>query len=138
MLFPDVEFEITTGDLTAYLRSALSRWSGLTVAVKRPETMPQRLLTVRDDAGPPVGVGLILNRYGINAWTDDPVEAEQLVRDAIYELRLLPGVGPFKATRDFFGPTEIEDDPPFTFGETPLSHFYASFAAVVKGTSPTS
>ena len=133
MLYPNVSFPITTGTIAAFLRASLVSWSSLVVAPKRPATMPQRFLSIRDDGGTQDGLHMV-NRYGVNVWADSAVDAENICRDAMADLRSLPGMGPFKSTRTFFGPVEVEDDPALTFGTVPMSHFYFSFAAVLKGT----
>jgi len=132
MFYPEVAFPITTGTLAVFLRTELASWSSLTIAPKRPASMPKRFLSIRDDGGTQRGAQMV-NRYGVNVWADSAVDAEKIARDAMTALRRLPGTGPFKSSTNFFGPTEIEDDPAFTFGGVPMSHFYFSFAAVVKG-----
>lgn len=132
MLYPIMEYPITTGLIATFLRTELAAWSSLIVAPKRPATMPRRFLSIRDDGGTQAGAR-IRNGYGVNVWADSRVDAEAIARDAMAALRSLPGTGPFKSTASFFGPVEIEDDPAFTFGGAPMTHFYFTFAAVVKG-----
>jgi hypothetical protein len=132
MLYPVVSFPISTGTIAVFLRTELASWTSLVVAPKRPATMPKRFLSIRDDGGTQRGMHMV-NRYGVNVWADAPVDGEQIARDAMTALRSLPGTGSFKSTGTYFGPTEIEDDPAFSFGGKPMSHYYFSFAATIKG-----
>lgn len=132
MFIADIRFPITTGTIITHLQEGLASWTGLSVLPKRPDPMPKRLIVIRDDGGTEVGYRN-LNRYGGNVWADFSVDAENLARDAMRELRTLPGVGRFKAISQQFGPVEIEDDPAYTFQTKSLSHYYFTFAATVKG-----
>lgn len=132
MFYPNVSFPVSTGTIATFLRAELTSWTSLIVAPKRPATMPKRFLSIRDDGGTQAGTTMV-NRYGVNVWADSAVDAENIARDAMAALRGLPGTGQFKATRTFFGPVEIEDDPAFTFGTAAMAHYYFSFSAVVKG-----
>lgn len=134
MWIADVRFPIVTGPIVTFLRSELAAWATLTVQARRPATMPKRLVTVRDDGGPDDGTKMS-TRLGINVWADDPNDAENLARDAMRALRTLPGTGSFKATSGFSGPSEVDDEPAFTFDGETLTHFFFSLSAVVKGTT---
>ena len=144
MLYPNVSFPVTAGTIATHLRTGLASWTSLTVAPKRPATMPRRFLSIRDDGGTQAGLHMV-NRYGVNVWAGATtaadagnniawVDAENLAREAMGLCRSLPGVGAFKSTGTYFGPIEVEDDPAFTFSGYPMAHYYFSFAAVVKGT----
>jgi hypothetical protein len=133
MLYPNVSFPVTTGTIATFLRTSLASWTSLIIAPKRPATMPKRFLSIRDDGGTQTGLHMV-NRYGVNVWADSAVDAEKIARDAMADLRSLPGTGSFKSTGTYFGPIEVEDDPAYTFGTVTMSHFYFSFAAVLKGT----
>lgn len=132
MLYPNVSFPVTTGTMAVFARARLTAWTSLIVASKRPATMPKRFLSIRDDGGTQQGMHMV-NRYGVNVWADSAVDAEKIARDAMTAFRSLPGTGPFKSTSTFFGPIEVEDDPAFTFSGLPMTHYYFSFGAVVKG-----
>lgn len=134
MLVPVVRFPIATGQLATHLRADLASWDELQIAPKRPERMPRRFLSIRDDSGPESGV-LKVNRFGVNIWADSAVDALNIARDAMASTKRLPGVWRFKATSQHFGPIEIDDDPKVTVdvGGALLTHLYFSFAATVKG-----
>jgi hypothetical protein len=132
MLIPVVRFPIATGQLAAHFRTELASWDDLAIAPKRPETMPRRFLSVRDDSGPETGV-MKVNRFGVNIWADSDVDASNIARDAMAATKRLPGVWRFKSTSQHFGPIEIDDDPRVIFNGALMSHYYFSFAAAIKG-----
>lgn len=132
MLRATYRFPIVSGEMLAAYRSGLSSWSGLSCLPKRPEGMPKRLVTLREDSGPDRS-GVALWGYGVNVWADSELDAKNLALDAVSVSLTIPGlVGSVKAVRDLVGPYEVPDDPAFTFNGTPLTHFYFSFDAVVK------
>lgn len=126
----DVLFPITDGDVASRIRSELAAWSSLKVQRKRPKQMPKRLITIRNDAGPATDVRLF-RRYGINVWADDSTDAENIALRAMKACRA--HMGAIVATDEFSGPYEIEDEPAYTFQGEPLSHFYFTFRATVRG-----
>ncbi len=132
MLIPIVRFPIATGQLAAHFRTELASWADLQIAPKRPEVMPRRFISIRDDSGPETG-GMKVNRFGVNIWADSDVDASNIARDVMASSKRLPGVWRFKSTSQHFGPIEIDDDPKVTFGDKLLSHYYCSFAAAIKG-----
>lgn len=128
----DVLFPITDGEVLARLRSGYSDagWVDLSVARKRPDAFPRRLVTVRNDSGPSEDVRS-LRRYGVNVWADSSVDAENL---AHVGMRILRGrFGSVVRTDQFSGPFEIDDEPQFTHDGKPLFHFYFTFRATVRG-----
>lgn len=132
MLRAVYRFPIVTGDMLTQYRAGLTSWASLLCVPQRPKTMPKRLLTLREDAGPE-SQGVAVWGYGVNVWADSAVDAKNIALDAAAVSLTIPGlVGSVKAIRDLVGPYEIEDDPAFTFGGTQLAHFYFSFDAVVK------
>ena len=132
MLRANYRFPIVSGDMLAEYRAGLTSWSSLSCVPKRPETMPKRLLTLREDAGPDRN-GVALWGYGGNVWADSELDAKNIALDAVAVTLTIPGRVPgVKAIRDLVGPYEVADEPAFTFGKKPLFHFYFSFDAVVK------
>lgn len=128
-------FPVVSGDMLAVYRTRLAAWSSLICQQKRPDVMPRRLLTLRQDGGPEsVGVGLV--GFGVNLWADSAVDAANLAADALAATLHIPGtVAAVKAIRDPNIPFEVDDDESFTYGGKPLSHYYFSFDAVVKATA---
>ena len=92
--------------------------------------MPKRLVTVRNDGGPASDVRL-RRRYGINVWADNSVDAEKIALDAMKACRSPMGAVVF--TDEFTSPIEIQDEPAYTFNGAPLTHFYFTFRATVRG-----
>lgn len=133
MFIAEARFPIVEGDILAAFRGELA-WATLTVQLKRPETMPKRLVTLRDDSGPQA-MSTALQRKGVSVWADTFVDSKNLALDVMAIARRLPLlVGPVKAAAEFVGPYEVEDDPGFTFGTSPLTHHYFAFAVTVKAT----
>lgn len=126
----DVTFPVTDGLIVTTIRAALGSWSNLTVQRDRPETMPKRLVTVRNDGGPVNDVRAI-RRYGINVWADSSLDAEKIALDAMNACRGIPS--PVKRVDEFSGPYEIQDEPRYTFNGASLTHFYFTFRATVRG-----
>ena len=136
MLIYNVSFQVTDGLIVAALRDTLTDagWAdGLAVHRKRPNKMTRRVVTLRNDGGPTVGVRGV-RRHGVNLWADDPVDCECMALDAQRGLRVrLPGLGSITATGAYTLPIEIEDEPAYTVGTTDLAHFYFAFDATVRG-----
>lgn len=131
MFIAEARFPIVEGAILAAFRDELG-WSDLTVQLQLPETMPKRLVTMRDDSGPQA-MSTALQRKGVNVWADSFLDSKNLALDCMAACRLLPRlVGPVKAVSEFVGPYEVTDDPKFTFGSTPLIHHYFAFAVTVK------
>lgn len=137
MFIAEARFPIVDGDILAAFRDHLG-WSSLTVQLKLPAPvgMPKRLVTLRDDSGPQ-GLTTAVQRKGINVWADTFVDSKNLALDCMEIARQLPRlVGPIKASGEFIGPYEIDDEPEFTFGTTTLVHHYFAFAVTVKADAP--
>lgn len=135
MLRANYRFPIVSGDMLAEYRAGLAVWANLDCLPKRPDVMPKRLLTLREDAGPE-SQGVAVWGYGVNVWADSELDAKNIALDAASISLTIPGlVGGVKAVRDLVGPSEVPDDPVFTFNGAPLAHFYFSFDAVVKATA---
>lgn len=134
MFYAPSEIPLVTGDVLAHYRSALDSW-GVTCVETRPETMPKRLLTVRDDGGP-AGVTSAVLRLGVNVWADNKVDAAKLARDAVTASWGLRGVGSIKTVSDMTAPSEVDDEPQFTFQGNPLYHYFFTFRVVVKARTP--
>jgi hypothetical protein len=126
----DVLFPVSDGAIADRIRTQLSSWVGLIVQRQRPEQMPRRLVTVRNDSGPAEDVRS-LRRYGINVWADDVLEAEKIALDAMKACRAR--MGPVVHTDEFTGPYEVPDDPAYTVAGKTLTHFYFAFRATVRG-----
>lgn len=127
-----VRFPISDGAVVSTLKGGLTSWSGLTVQPKLPPTMTKRVVTVRNDSGP-TELSRASRRYGVNVWADSSVDAENLALDAMEALTELPDRSPFVSVGSFTGPFEINDDVPYTFGNTSMTHFYFAFQGTVKG-----
>lgn len=135
MLRASYRYPIISGAMLTQYRNRLASWTSLVCQPTRPATMPKQLLTLRDDSGPDE-LGVSLRSFGVNVWADTSLDAENLARDAAAATLAIPGSVPgLKAVRDVVGPYEIEDDPAFTFGGKPLTHFYFSFDGIVKAVS---
>ena len=128
---PATTFSPVTGDIVGHFESELASW-GATVQGKRPEVMPQRLVTIADVGGPQ-SVGTRLADMLGNVWADNMVDAWNLVSAAMTAARTLPGIGDIKAVSELVGPREVEDEPAYTFDGKLLHHFYFTFTALVKG-----
>ncbi len=133
MFISDARFPIIEGPVLEAFKEELS-WSSLTVQLMRPDIMPKRLVTMRDDSGPQ-SVSTALHRKGINVWADSFIDSKNLALDVMQVARRLPLlVGPVKAVSEFVGPYEVADEPEFTFNGKPLVHHYFAFAITVKAT----
>ena len=128
---PDTRFAPVTGDVVTHFENELTAWA-VTVQGKRPDVMPQRLVTVADTGGPQ-SVGTRLADLIGNVWADNMTDAWNLTSDTITAARTLPGVGDIKAVSGIVGPREVEDAPALTFDGNLLYHFYFTFTALVKG-----
>lgn len=133
MFISDARFPIIEGAVLDAFKEELD-WSTLTVQLMRPDNMPKRLITMRDDSGPQ-SVSTALHRKGINVWADSFIDSKNLALDVMRVARRLPLlVGPVKAVSEFVGPYEVPDEPEFTFNGTSLVHHYLAFALTVKAT----
>lgn len=133
MFIAEARFPILEGAILDAFKAELSL-STLTVQLMRPDNMPKRLITLRDDSGPQ-STSTALHRKGVNIWADSFLDSKNLALDVMEVARRLPMlVGPVKAVSEFIGPYEVPDEPEFTFGNVTLVHHYFAFAVTVKAT----
>lgn len=133
MFIADPRFPVIEGAVLEAFKEELS-WSNLTVQLMRPDSMPKRLVTLRDDSGPQT-MGTALHRKGVNVWADSFIDSKNLALDVMQVARRLPLLlGPIKAVSEFVGPYEVPDEPEFTFNGATLVHHYFAFAVTVKAT----
>lgn len=137
----DVLFPITTGRIVAGLGSGLAaRDEAYTENVKVQPKLPpanqrwQRMVTVRSDGGPQVGV-VQRHRYGFNVWAESPVNAEKLARMCMGLLPALADGSPVVRVTDLSGPFEIIDDASdlLIVGGKTLTHYYFSAQVWSRG-----
>jgi len=130
-----IKFPSSDGLIVTLLRAGLSAYAAeLWVSRKLPERPQQRMVTVRNDSGPEEGTQA-RRRYGINVWSNDSVEAEQICLDAMAFLRTAANGQPITMFDNFSGPYEVEDDPQMTVAGKDLFHFYFTFRCSVRASN---
>lgn len=128
------EIPIVHGIILNHFRTSLSDWL-IVCQEERPTTMPQRLLTLRDDSGP-IGLTSALLRHGVNIWADSKLDSREIARDAMAAVWQLPGVGPLRGVTEMTGATLVPDDPAYVYDSKPLHHYFFSFVVLVKARTP--
>lgn len=99
--------------LTGYLRTWLAGRSepfaaGVYISNDKPATNRPRMIAVRRDGGPIVGV-LDNPRLAVRVWADREQEASDLARLVVGALKVSPGNGPCVGVTSVFGPSPIPD-----------------------------
>lgn len=137
----DILFPITTGRIVSGLSAGLvSRAETYTDDVKVQPKLPpahlrqQRMVTVRDDGGPTVGV-VQRHGYGFNVWAETSVNAERLARMCMALLPALVDGSPVVRVTGLSGPFEILDEGTdlLSVGGRTLSHYYFSAQVWSRG-----
>lgn len=127
VIFPDVE-EWAVDYLTAALADREeSVAEGVTVDNRVPETMPARLVTVRDDGGPRGQVTRI-SSIGVNVWAASPADCSDLIRLVVALLEQAPGDDAIVGHDSTSGPLRFAE-------ESTKPHCYASVDLVVRGSA---
>jgi len=144
MFIRDQEFPPSTGTLvTAGIAGLLAKgWSstGLTVRGKKPagttaDPLTRRMVAIRDDSGPIVG-RVSRRRQGVRVWADSSVDAENICHDLMAVFGAMADGNPIARTHSFTGPFDVTDDVPLIVASKPLTEFYFTFIADVKGSKP--
>lgn len=125
ILWPDVKAWAVT-----YLSTSLAVRSepfaeDVQVRTNVGSTMPDRLVTVRDDGGPRSSVTRTPS-IGVNVWAVTDEDASDLARLVMALLEAAAGDGPVVAVTDTFGPYEVVE-------ESGKPHYYLSADLVVTG-----
>lgn len=98
---------------TGYLRTFLAGRSepyagGVWVSKDKPATNKPRIVAVRRDGGPVIGV-LDHPRLTFRIWADSDDDASDLARLVVGAIKVSPGHGPALAVTNLLGPSPIPD-----------------------------
>lgn len=125
-IFPDMALWAVT-----YLRAALtarpeSYASGVSVLTKVPNTLPARLVTVRDDGGPRGADVTKTASLGINVWAANDADCTDLANLIAGLFEAAVGNGPVVGHLSASGPYPVPDE-----GAKP--HRYLSVDLAIRG-----
>lgn len=127
VVFPDVE-EWAVTYLTDALGDVDEDYATADVANLAPDTLPVRLVTVRDDGGPRSAHVTKDCSLAVNVWADDEAEASALVRLVVALLEQAPGGAPIVAHVGTSGPVRVPEP-------SIKPHWFATVDLSVRGAS---
>lgn len=129
VLFPDAKAWAIT-----YLKAELlarpvgdTYADNVTVLDRAPETIPTRLVTIRNDSGPRREVTKTCS-LGVNVWAESVEVCTDLANLVVAILEASPGNGPVTAHRNTSGPYEVPE-------ESTKPHQYASVDLDFRGSA---
>lgn len=128
LIFPDMSLWAVT-----YLRAALaaraeSFASGVTVLTKVPNTIPTRLVTIRDDGGPRGADVTKTSALGVNVWAANDADCTDLANLIAGLFEAAVANGPVVGHLGSSGPYPVPD-------ESAKPRLYLTVDLVIRGTA---